>query len=50
VHTLSKRTEATIGFVKLDNKANAAYNLTGLSANGNGQDQNAFVVTLYHTF
>ena len=50
VHVLSKRTQATIGYVRLDNKQYANYNLTGTSANGTGQDQQAVALTLYHTF
>ena len=50
VHALSKRTEFTAGYVKLDNKANAAYQIYGLSANGAGQDQSAFALALDHRF
>jgi len=50
VHALSKRTEFTAGYVKLDNKANAAYQLYGLSSNRNGEDQSAFALALDHRF
>lgn len=50
VHALSKRTEFTAGYVKLDNKANAAYNLYGLSSNRNGEDQSAFAIGFDHRF
>ena len=49
-HALSKRTEFSAGYSKLDNKANAAYQLYGLSANAAGQDQSAFALALDHRF
>jgi hypothetical protein len=36
--------------VKLDNKANAAYQLYGLSSNRVGEDQSAFALGLDHRF
>lgn len=50
VHALSKRTELTAGYVKLDNGANAAYQLGGVSANGPGQDQSAWAMGMLHRF
>ncbi len=49
-HALSKPTEFSAGYVKLDNKANVAFQLYGLGANGNGQDQSAFALALDHRF
>jgi predicted porin len=50
VHTLSKRTELTAGYVKLDNDSRAAYNLGGLSTPLAGENQDAFAVTVRHRF
>ncbi len=50
VHTLSKRTELTAGYVRLNNDRNAAYQRGGLSANGAGQDQSAFAFGIDHRF
>jgi predicted porin len=50
VHTLSKRTELTAGYVKLNNKANAAYNLGGLSTPLAGENQDAFAMSIRHRF
>lgn len=50
VHTLSKRTELTLGYVRLNNDSNARYQLGGLSANGAGQDQHAFAFGIDHRF
>ena len=50
VHALSKRTEFTAGYSKIDNKVNAAYQLYGMSSNGSGQDQSAFAMGLDHRF
>jgi predicted porin len=50
VLAVSKRTEFTAGYAKMDNKTNAAYQLYGLSANANGRDQSAFAFALDHKF
>jgi len=51
VHALSKRTEATVGYVRLDNDNNASYSLGGLSApNNTGVNQDAFAFTIRHRF
>ena len=50
VHALSKRTEFTVGYSKIDNARFAAYQLGGLGANGAGQDQSAVAVALDHRF
>ena len=50
VHQLSKRTELTLGYVKLKNDRFAAYQLGGVSANGPGEDQSAFAMGMYHRF
>jgi len=50
VHTLSKRTEFTFGYAKMDNKNNAAYQIYGLSSNANGRDQSGFALALDHRF
>jgi len=50
VLALSKRTEFTAGYSKMDNKNNAAYQLYGLSANAAGRDQSAFALALDHKF
>ena len=50
VHTLSKRTEFTFGYAKMDNKTNAAYQIYGLSSNANGHDQSGFALALDHRF
>lgn len=50
VNTLSKRTEATAGYARLDNKSNAIYTLGGLSGNSAGNDQNVWGVSLRHRF
>ncbi|MGE5524122.1 MAG: porin [Rhodospirillaceae bacterium] len=50
VNTLSKRTEGTIGYARLDNKSNARYSLGGLSAPVAGEDQHVWGVSLRHRF
>jgi predicted porin len=50
VNTLSKRTEATIGYARLDNKNNARYTLGGLSSNSAGNDQHVWGLSLRHRF
>jgi predicted porin len=51
VHALSKRTEATVGYVRLDNDRNSSYNLGGLSTpNSTGVNQDAFAFTVRHRF
>jgi len=50
VHALSKRTEMNVGYVRLDNGANASYQLGGVSSNVNGSDQSAWALSLDHRF
>ncbi len=50
VYNASKRTEFTVGYVKLDNDSNARYALGGLTAPAAGQNQNAFAVSMKNTF
>jgi predicted porin len=51
VNTLSKRTEATIGYARLDNKNNAGYALGGLAQpTSAGTDQHAWGASLRHRF
>jgi len=50
VDTLSKRTEATVGYARLDNKNNASYALGGLSTPAQGTDQSVWGVTMRHRF
>jgi len=56
VNTLSKRTEATIGYARLDNKNNARYALGGVggtsaaSAPAAGNDMHVWGISLRHRF
>jgi len=51
VHQLSKRTEATIGYVRLDNKRNANYELGGTNTTVlAGSDSNAVAIGMKHSF
>ena len=52
VYSASKRTEFTVGYVSLQNDANARYTLGGLSAGAiqTGQNQNAIAVSMKNTF
>jgi len=51
VHTLSKRTEFTAGYVRIDNDANARYYLGGMTSNVRaGNDSDAWAVGLDHRF
>ncbi|HEY9446840.1 MAG TPA: hypothetical protein VIQ62_07170, partial [Burkholderiales bacterium] len=50
VNTMSKRTEATIGYARLDNDNRANYSLGGLSAPAAGETQDTFGVSLRHRF
>jgi predicted porin len=51
VYTFSKRTEFTVGYVRLDNDTNAGYRLGGLGAAiANGQNEDAFAFAVRHTF
>jgi predicted porin len=50
VNTMSKRTEATIGYARLDNDAQARYAIGGVSAPAAGEDQNAWGISLRHRF
>jgi len=50
VYTFSKRTEFNAGYVYLDNKANSAYSLGGLSSPNRGENQGAFAISMRHTF
>lgn len=55
-HKFSKRTDAKLAYVRLNNDANARYQLGGLTAGGvtpaqaNGQTQDAWVLLMRHTF
>jgi predicted porin len=50
-YTFSKRTEASVGYVYLDNASQARYSLGGLASNpAGGAQQNAVAVTVRHTF
>jgi predicted porin len=48
-HAFSKRTTAKLGYVQVDNDANAAYALGGLKGN-KGQNQSAFYMLVKHVF
>ena len=50
VNKLSKRTEATIGYARLDNDTSATYSLGGVKAPAAGETQDAFGVSLRHSF
>jgi predicted porin len=52
VYNASKRTEFTVGYVSLQNDANARYTLGGLSSGtiAAGQNQNAIAVSMKNTF
>jgi len=51
VHTLSKRTEFTAGYVRIDNDANAAYYLGGMASTVRaGNDSDAWGVAVDHRF
>jgi predicted porin len=50
VYQMSKRTEFTAGYSKMDNKGAAAYQLYGLSSNNLGRDQSAIAIALDHRF
>jgi predicted porin len=51
VYTFSKRTEFNVGYVRLNNDANAAYRLGGLGgAIQNGQDEDAWAFSMRHRF
>ena len=51
LHSFSKRTQGTIGYVKLDNDSAGLYNLQGLSTGGfPGDDASAFTIALSHSF
>jgi hypothetical protein len=52
VYNASKRTEMTVGYVSLQNDANAKYTLGGLNAGTiqSGQNQNAVAVSIKNTF
>ncbi len=49
-YTFSKRTEASVGYVYLDNAKYARYSLGGLTTPQGGAQQNAVAVTVRHTF
>jgi predicted porin len=49
-YTFSKRTEASVGYVYLDNAQYARYSLGGLTTPQGGAQQNAVAVTVRHTF
>ena len=50
VNTLSKRTEASIGYARLDNKNNARYALGGVAAPLAGEDMHVWGVGIRHRF
>jgi predicted porin len=51
VYTFSKRTEFNVGYVRLNNDNNAAYNLGGLNgAHAPGEKQQAVAFSMRHTF
>lgn len=51
VHSLSKRTQLTAGYVKLENDAGGLYALGGLGTPAAaGQDQDAFALAVRHSF
>lgn len=50
VHALSKRTEGTIGYVRLSNDLNANYALGGAIRGGTGGDQSAYGLSIRHRF
>jgi predicted porin len=50
VYTFSKRTEFNFGYVRLNNDDRAAYAIGGLSAPRIGENQNAWALSLRHTF
>ena len=50
VYTFSKRTEFTLGYVRLENDSVGTYNLGGLSTPRAGEDQNAWALAVRHTF
>lgn len=50
VYNASKRTEMTVGYARLQNDANARYNLGGATAPAAGQNQDAFGVSIKNTF
>jgi hypothetical protein len=55
VYTMSKRTEFTFGYVKLNNDGNATtgggtYNLFGVAGGTPGNNQDAWAMGLRHTF
>jgi len=51
VYTFSKRTEFNVGYVRLNNDSNAAYNLGGLNgAHAAGENQSAVAFAMRHTF
>lgn len=49
-YTFSKRTEAAIGYVYLDNQQYARYSLGGLGTPQGGAQQSAIAVSVRHTF
>ena len=50
VYTFSKRTEFTLGYVRLENDSAGTYNLGGLSTPRAGEEQNAWALAVRHTF
>ncbi len=49
-YAASKRTEFNLGYAKLDNDSRAKYTLQSLGTGTLGQDQNAWVMGVKHTF
>jgi predicted porin len=50
IYNLSKRTRVSGGYVSQTNDSNAKYGLGGFTAPAAGQSQNAFAVSMKHTF
>ena len=50
VYNASKRTEFTVGYVRVQNDSNARYGLGGITAPGPGQNQDAVAVSMKNTF
>ena len=50
VYTFSKRTEFNFGYVRLNNDDRAAYAIGGLSSPNVGEGQNAWALSMRHTF
>jgi len=49
-HALSKRTQASLTYARMDNDSAGSYNLTGNTAATSGDNSSVFVLGLVHTF